>query len=255
MQLKGQSIVVTGAGRGAGEAIAWRAAEEGARVMAVDIDADGLSNLSERAKTQGLDIETIVADVSTAQGNAVAVARAECAFGPLTSFIANAAVIRFADALATSEQDWDAVHGVNLKGVHLGVQASLPSLRRAGGGSIILISSVLGMVGDPLLPAYGATKGGLRALCRSIAVAYGPEQIRCNTICPGDIETDMMRAQLALEKDPEAARQRILAHYPLKRFALPQDVANAAIFLASDRACFITGTDLVVDGGLLSKCY
>jgi NAD(P)-dependent dehydrogenase (short-subunit alcohol dehydrogenase family) len=224
-------------------------------VTAVDQDAAGLGRLTERARQQGLEIQTVVTDVSTADGNILAVARAETHFGPLNTFVANAAIIRFADTLATSEEDWDSIHDVNLKGVHLGVQAALPSLRRRGGGSIILIASVLGMVGDPLLAAYGAAKGGLRAMCRSIAVAYGAEQIRCNTICPGDIETDMMRAQLEREKDPQAARQSMLVHYPLNRFATPEDIANVAVFLASDRAKYITGTDLVVDGGLLAKCY
>ncbi|MFL6603912.1 MAG: SDR family NAD(P)-dependent oxidoreductase [Steroidobacteraceae bacterium] len=255
MQLKGQSLLVTGAARGVGEAIAYTAACEGARVTAVDKDPEGLDRLSERARAQGLAIQPVVADVSQAQDNIRAVMQAELAFGPLDTFIANAAVIRFADALATSEEDWDSIHRVNLKGAYLGVQAAIPSLRRADGGSIVLLASVLGFVGDPVLTAYGATKGGLRAMCRSLAVAYGPDKIRCNTICPGDIETEMMRAQLALEADSEAARARMLSHYPLQRFALPQDVANAAIFLASDRATYITGTDLVVDGGLLAKCY
>jgi NAD(P)-dependent dehydrogenase (short-subunit alcohol dehydrogenase family) len=255
MQLKGQSVLVTGASRGVGEAIAFEAAREGARVTAVDQDAAGLARLTERARQQGLAIQTVVTDVSSSDGNISAVARAESHFGPLNTFIANAAVIRFADALSTTEEQWDAIHRVNLKGVHLGIQAALPSLRRAGGGSIILLASVLGVVGDPLLPAYGATKGGLRALCRSIAVGYAAENIRCNTICPGDIETQMMRAQLELEPDPVAARERLLAHYPLRRFASPQDIANAAIFLASDRASYITGTDLFVDGGLLARCY
>jgi NAD(P)-dependent dehydrogenase (short-subunit alcohol dehydrogenase family) len=255
MHLKGQSLLVTGAARGVGEVIAYTAACEGACVTAVDKDPEGLVRLSERAKAQGLQIQPIVADVSKAPDNVRAVMHAEQAFGPLNTFIANAAVIRFADALATSEEDWDAIHCVNLKGVHLGVQAALPSLRRAGGGSIVMLASVLGFVGDPVLTAYGAAKGGLRAMCRSLAVAYGADKIRCNAICPGDIETAMMRAQLALEPDPEAARARMLSHYPLQRFASPQDVADAAIFLASDRASYITGTDLVIDGGLLAKCY
>jgi NAD(P)-dependent dehydrogenase (short-subunit alcohol dehydrogenase family) len=255
MQLKSQSLLVTGAAQGVGEAIAYGAAREGARVTAVDQNAAGLGRLAERAKQQGLEIQTVVADVSTTDGNLLAVARAETHFGPLNTFIANAAVIHFADTLATSEEQWDAIHRVNLKGVHLGIQAALPSMRRAGGGSVILLASVLGVVGDPLLSAYGATKGGLRAMCRSIAVGYAAENIRCNTICPGDIETDMMRTQLELEDDPAAARERLLAHYPLKRFASPQDVANAVIFLASDRASYITGTDLFVDGGLLARCY
>jgi NAD(P)-dependent dehydrogenase (short-subunit alcohol dehydrogenase family) len=255
MLLKGQSLLVTGAARGIGEAIAYSAAREGARVTAVDQNSAGLNDLVEKAKLEDLEIQAIVTDVSTSEGNTHAVASAEKRFGSLNTFIANAAIIRFADTLATTEEDWDAIHRVNLKGVHLGIQAALPALRRSAGGSLILLASVLGVVGDPLLPAYGAAKGGLRAMCRSIAVAYGAENIRCNTICPGDVETDMMRQQFALEEDPAAARDRILARYALRRFASTQDVANAAIFLASDRASYITGTDLVVDGGLLAGCY
>jgi len=255
MNLEGQSLLVTGAARGVGEAIAYHAARAGARVTAVDQNAIGLDELVARGRAENLQIQAIVADVATAEGNARAVAAAEGRFGSLNTFIANAAIIRFKDALETREEDWDAIHAVNLKGVHLGVQAALPALRRASGGSLILLASVLGVVGDPLLPAYGAAKGGLRALCRSLAVAYGAEKIRCNTICPGDVETEMMRMQFALEEDPAAARDRILAHYPLRRFASPGDVANAAIFLASKEASYITGTDLVIDGGLLAKCY
>jgi NAD(P)-dependent dehydrogenase (short-subunit alcohol dehydrogenase family) len=253
--VEGQSVLVTGAARGVGEAIARSAARQGARVTAVDQDPTGLASLAEEGRLQGLQIQTMVADISTTQGNADAVACAEHHFGPLNTFIANAAVIRFADTLATTEEDWDAIHRVNLRGVHLGIQAALPSIRRSGGGSLILLASVLGVVGDPLLPAYGAAKGGLRALCRSVAVAYGGENIRCNTICPGDIETDMMRVQFELDENPRQARERTLSHYPLRRFASPQDVANAAVFLASDHANYITGTDLIVDGGLLARCY
>ena len=255
MKLRGQSILVTGAARGVGEAIALAAGREGAHVTAVDVNEEGLDALLAKAKTSGLALQTLGADISTADGNAQAVSAAETRFGPLSTFIANAAIIRFADTLNTTEENWDTIHRVNLKGVYLGIQATLPSLRRSGGGSLILVASVLGVVGDPLLSAYGATKGGLRALCRSIAVAHGAENVRCNTICPGDVETDMMRAQFALEADPVAARERILSHYPMKRFATPQDVANAAVFLASDQANYITGTDLFVDGGLLAKCY
>lgn len=255
MTLGGQSLLVTGAARGVGEAIALSAARAGARVTAVDRDAERLEGLLLAAQRGGLALQTINADVGTAEGNARAVAAAEAQFGPLNTFVANAAIIRFADPLATAEEDWDAIHSVNLKGVYLGIQAAIPSLRRSGGGSLILVASILGVVGDPLLSAYGATKGGLRALCRSIAVAYGAENIRCNTICPGDVETDMMRTQLALEAEPTVARNRLLAHYPLLRFATAQDIANAAAFLSSDQAAYITGTDLIVDGGLLAKCY
>jgi NAD(P)-dependent dehydrogenase (short-subunit alcohol dehydrogenase family) len=255
MRVSGQSLIVTGAARGIGAAIASCAAHEGARVTAVDRDAAGLETLAKSADVSRLELQTVVADIATADGNAQAVAAAERCFGPVNTFIANAAIIRFLEPLATTEEDWDAIHRVNLKGAYLGVQASIPSLRRAGGGSIILIASVLAAVGDPLLSAYGAAKGGLRSLCRSIAVAYGAENIRCNAICPGDVETDMMREQFALKDNQSAARAETLVHYPLRRFATPQDVAHAAMFLASHQASYITGTDLFVDGGLLAKCY
>ncbi len=255
MQLESQSLLVTGAARGVGEAIAYGAARAGARVTAVDINVEGLRRLAERADREGLSIQTVTADVATLSGNTQALHAAETRYGSLSTYIGNAAIIRFGDTTGSTEEDWDALYRVNLKGVHLGVQAAIPSIRRTGGGSIVLIASVLGLVGDPVLPAYGAMKGGIRAMCRSIAVAYGPENIRCNTICPGDVETDMMRSQLALDTNPQRARAQMLAHYPLNRFASPEDVANAAIFLASSQASYITGIDLVVDGGLLAKCY
>jgi NAD(P)-dependent dehydrogenase (short-subunit alcohol dehydrogenase family) len=255
MPVQDQSFLVTGAARGVGECIALSAAFAGARVTAADIDAKGLKDLEAKAAQEHLTLQTVTADISTVTGNAEAVAAAERRFGSLQTFVANAAIIRFGEPLATTEQDWDAVHSVNLKGVYLGIQAALPSLRRSNGGSIVLLASVLGIVGDPVLSAYGATKGGLRALCRSIAIAHASDQIRCNTVCPGDIETEMMRLQLALESDPEEARARVTAHYPLKRLASPQDVANAVLFLASEQSSYITGTDLIVDGGLLARCY
>src|SRR5215470_6444156 len=122
MQLEGQSLLVTGAARGVGEAIAHAAACEGARVTAVDTNSLGLDKLIERARVSGFELQAVIADISTAEGNLRAVSSAERRFGPLSTFIANAAVIRFADAVKTTEDDWDSIHRVNLKGVHLGVQ-------------------------------------------------------------------------------------------------------------------------------------
>jgi NAD(P)-dependent dehydrogenase (short-subunit alcohol dehydrogenase family) len=139
--------------------------------------------------------------------------------------------------------------------VGYGIQAALPALRAAGGGSIVITASLLGIVGDPDLPVYGAMKGGVRAMCRSLATAYGPEQIRVNTICPGDVDTLLLRDFFAFQSDGLASRERLLERYPLGRFASPSDIAHAALFLASDDSQYITGTDLVVDGGLLARIY
>src|SRR5262249_7948433 len=138
---------------------------------------------------------------------------------------------------------------------YLGCQAAIPKMIGRGGGSLVLIASVLGIVGDGDLAAYGAAKGGLRAMCRATAVAYGANQIRCNTICPGDVRTEIFEDYIARAPDPQAELQRLRGFYPLGRVAAPEDVAEAAVFLASDQSAYITGTDILVDGGLLAKVY
>jgi NAD(P)-dependent dehydrogenase (short-subunit alcohol dehydrogenase family) len=128
-------------------------------------------------------------------------------------------------------------------------------MRARGGGSIVITASLLGITGDPDLPAYGATKGGLRAMCRSLAASLGPDNIRVNTICPGDVETPLLKEFFDFQPDPAAARKQITDRYPLGRFAEPRDVANAAVFLGSDDACYLTGIDILVDGGLRARIY
>ena len=150
--------------------------------------------------------------------------------------------------------EWETTHATNLRAAFLATQASVPAMRDNGGGAIIFTASVLGLVGDPDLPAYGAMKGGLRALCRSAATAHGPDNGRCNTICPGDVETPLVQEFLNFQPAPEAARKEITDRYPLRRLAQPADVA-AASFLGSDDAAYITGTDILVDGGLLARVY
>jgi NAD(P)-dependent dehydrogenase (short-subunit alcohol dehydrogenase family) len=118
-----------------------------------------------------------------------------------------------------------------------------------------MTASLLGIVGDPDLSVYGAMKGGVRSLCRSMAVAYGRDGIRVNTICPGDVETPLLKEFFDYQPDPEAARKEITDRYPLRRFAQPRDVANVAVFLASAAGSYVTGTDIVVDGGLLARIY
>ncbi|WP_279571378.1 SDR family oxidoreductase [Streptomyces sp. 8K308] len=167
---------------------------------------------------------------------------------------ANAAVQVMGGLEATEPAHWDRMYAVNQRAVAEAIRAVVPAMRSAGGGSIILTASLLGITGDPDLPMYGATKGALRARCRSVA-AHGVDNIRCNTICPGDVDTEMVREFFAHRPDPDAARAEIEARYPLGRLASPADIAGAALFLASDDAAYVTGTDLVVDGGLLARIY
>lgn len=255
MRLAGKVAIVTGAARGVGAAITQAFAREGAAVVAVDVSRESLEETSAKVRERGGEVTALSVDISTRENNELAVAQATARYGGLDCFIANAAIQRFGKLGDTRSEVWDEVQGVNLKGPFLGCQAAIAELIRRGGGSLILIASVLGIVGDENMAAYGAAKGGLRALCRSAAVAYGPHRIRCNTICPGDVRTALFEEYIQRAADPEAELGRLLAVYPLRRLAAPSDVANAAVFLASDDASYITGTDLVVDGGLLAKVY
>jgi NAD(P)-dependent dehydrogenase (short-subunit alcohol dehydrogenase family) len=255
MRLAGKVAVITGAARGVGAGIAELFSREGAAVVAVDVLREPLEATVARIRSKGQIATALSADISIRQGNTSAIQCAVSEYGGLDCFVANAAIQRFARLGDTDEDMWDEVQAVNLKGVYLGCQAAIPEMIRRGGGSLILTASVLGIVGDGNLAAYGAAKGGLRALCRSVAVAYGAQQIRCNTICPGDVRTPIFEEYVQRAQDPDAELRRLLAFYPLGRVASPEDVANAAVFLASDEGAYITGTDLIVDGGLLAKVY
>jgi len=254
MRLAGKVAVVTGAAGGIGTACARRFAAEGARVVCVDV-AEAVEATAAELAAGGAEVAAVRADLSTRAGNDEAVRTAVERFGGLDVFHANAARQRIGRAEATGVEDWEAMEATNLRGVFFGAQAALPALRARGGGAILITASVLGIVGDADLPAYGAMKGGVRALARSLAAAHGPENIRVNTICPGDVDTPMVRDYFAFQPDPEAALRAVTDRYPLRRFAAPEDVAAAAAFLASDDAAYITGTDLIVDGGLLAQVY
>ncbi len=255
MRLKGKVALITGAGRGIGEATALRFAEEGAAVACVDLDAGAVAATRDAIEAAGGRAMALVADIATEAGNRSMIEQTVRELGGLDVLHANAAIQFMGRLEATPEQEWDRLHSTNLRGVYLGIQQALPHLRARGGGSVIVTASLLGIVGDPDLPAYGAMKGGLRALCRSLASAYGPENIRFNTICPGDVETPMLGQFFGFQPDPEAARRELTERYPLRRFASPRDVANVALFLASDEASYLTGIDVVVDGGLLARIY
>lgn len=251
-RLRGKAAVVTGAARGIGAAVAQRFCEEGASVFCVDRERDGLERTVAAITATGGQARAFAADVVEAER---IIDAAVAAFGRVDVLHANAAVQVMGNLEKTEPAQWDGMWTVNLRAVADSIRVVVPNMRAAGGGSIVLTSSLLGITGDPDLPMYGATKGGLRALCRSVAAAHGGDNIRCNTICPGDVDTEMVQEFFAYQTDPQAARAEIERRYPLGRFAQPRDIANAALFLASDEAAYITGIDLVVDGGLLARIY
>jgi NAD(P)-dependent dehydrogenase (short-subunit alcohol dehydrogenase family) len=190
--MRDKVAIVTGAGRGIGEATAHRFAGEGAAVACVDIDRASAAATARAIEQSGGKAVAVAADLATLDGNRAMVGETIAAFGGLDVLHANAAIQFMGRIEATPEHEWDRLHATNLRGVYLGIQQALPYLRERGGGAVIITASLLGIVGDPDLPAYGAMKGGLRALCRALATAHGPENIRFNTICPGDVETPLL---------------------------------------------------------------
>ena len=254
MRLRGKVAIVTGAARGIGEATAVRLGEDGAAVVCVDRDGEVEATARAIVGAGGRAVAQI-ADLSEPAAHEAVVAAAVHTFGGVDVYHANAAVQRMGPLEQASADDWEAMVATNLRGVAEGFTASLPAMRARGGGAVILTASVLGIVGDRNLPVYGATKGALRALCRALAARHGQENIRVNTICPGDVETRLVQEFFDSQPDPAAARAEVTRFYPLGRFATPRDVANVVAFLASDDAAYLTGIDLVVDGGLLSQAY
>jgi meso-butanediol dehydrogenase/(S,S)-butanediol dehydrogenase/diacetyl reductase len=176
-------------------------------------------------------------------------------YGRVDILCNNAAIQVFGTIPDTSSDHWHKVMDVNLKGVYLGCKYAIPHMKAQGGGSIVNTSSALGIVGDPDLPAYGATKGGILAMTAAMAQAHGKHNVRINSICPGDVATPLVMEYFDHQQDPEDALRRVSAEYALGRIAQPEEIANVALFLASDESSFVTGTYIMVDGGLTSSCY
>lgn len=245
MRLKDKVALITGAGSGIGRRSAVLFAEEGAAVVAVDVDEksaqETIASLSNAIAVR--------ADVSKARDCEQMVAAAEKAFGKLNVLFNNAGIMHAKDddAVATSEEIWDLTLEVNAKGVFLGCKYGIPALRRAGGGSVINTASFVARMGaaTPQI-AYTASKGAVLAMSRELAVIHARENIRVNALCPGPLRTELLMKFL----DTEAKKQRRLVHLPMGRFGEADEIARAALYLASDESSYVTGTEFLVDGGL-----
>jgi meso-butanediol dehydrogenase / (S,S)-butanediol dehydrogenase / diacetyl reductase len=248
-RLEGRGVVVTGVASGLGRAIAGEFAAEGARVLGCDVNdeggaatMEGIGDYRHTDVAHESEVEALVAD---------AVRR----FGRLDVMVNNAAIQVEEELAETTEEQLDRVLAVNLKGPFFGCKHAIRVMRSSGGGSIVNIASVLALTGDENLAAYGAAKGGVVALTKSAAVRYGRDAIRVNAVCPGDIATPMVEAYFAAAEDPAALRAQAETEYPLGRIAEPREIARAVIFLGSDDSVYMTGQELIVDGGLLAECY
>ena len=245
MRLRGKVALITGAARGQGAAEARLFAQEGAKVVLADVlDREGSAVAAEIAEAGG-DAVYLHLDVTDEREWDGAIQSAVASFGKIDILINNAGIWRRGRVLETSSEQWDDLLGVNAKGVFLGTKAAIPEMRKAGGGSIINISSTAGLVGSRNSAAYSASKGAVRIFTKSTAVQYAEEGIRANSIHPGPIDTDM-GDQVWPDAD---SRESAAARTALARIGTAQDIAYGALYLASDESSFVTGSELVIDGG------
>jgi NAD(P)-dependent dehydrogenase (short-subunit alcohol dehydrogenase family) len=249
MRLENKVAVITGAGSGIGRESALLFAREGARVVVADVNDEAGRAVVEELRAAGGEAVYVHADVSKGADAEGMVRAAEESFGRLDVLFNNAGIshARDDDAVATEEEVWDLTMNINLKGVFLGCKYGIPALRRAGGGSIINTASFVALLGaaTPQL-AYTASKGGVLAMTRELAVIHAREGIRVNALCPGPLRTELLMKYL----DTEEKRQRRLVHIPMGRFGEASEIARAALFLASDESSFTTGATFLVDGGI-----
>jgi len=251
-ELTGKVALITGAGSGIGRATAQLFAREGARVMVCDLNRSGGEATVEAIRAAGGQAQFVEADVARAADCERSVRETLAAFGRLDVLFNNAGITRRANVLDTSEAEWDAVMAVNVKSIFLMSKFAVPVMAEQGGGSIINAGSGWGLVGGKDAVAYCAAKGAVVNMTRAMAVDHGPQQIRVNSVCPGDTDTAMLRneaAQLGLADTAlvEAGNAR-----PLMRVGQAEEIAQVVLFLASDRASFVTGSAYVVDGGGLA---
>ena len=254
-RLEGKVALISGGARGQGAVEARMFAQEGARVVIGDILDDlGMQVQAEINETGG-ECLYVHLDVTSEPDWQSAVEAAVSRFGKLDVLVNNAGIGSPRDASgermtieSLPESQWDQVMDVNAKGVFLGTKAAIPEMMKAGGGSIINISSIAGLVGGTT-SAYGASKGAVRLLTKSTAIQYAADGIRANSVHPGVIITDMTAGMLA----DEAGREHNLARHPIGRLGVSEDVAYGVLYLASDESSFVTGSELVIDGGLTAQ--
>ena len=243
--MRGKVALVSGGARGLGAAQAKLMAAEGARVIVGDVLEDEGRAVAAGIEASGGQALFRPLDVTSEYDWAQAVAASVGGFGKLNVLVNNAGIFRRATFEETTVEGWDQVMEVNAKGVFLGTKAVLAAMRASGGGSIVNISSIAGLVGSSISAAYNASKGAVRIMTKSAALQYAGDCIRVNSVHPGLSDTDMLPQVFPDEQ--EQVRRR--AATPMDRFGTPEDVAYAVLFLASDEASFVTGAELVVDGG------
>ena len=250
-RLDGKVALISGGARGQGAAEAMLFAKEGAKMVIGDLLDDEGRQVEAQIAELGGDATYVRLDVTSADEWDAAVQTALDRYGRLDILVNNAGILgRRTGIEDTTSEQWDAILDVNAKGVFLGTKAAIPALQEAGGGSIVNISSIAGIIGSKNgIPAYQASKGAVRLLTKSTAIQHAADNIRCNSVHPGMIVTAMTEETLAIPEMREFYDQNI----PLGRLGTVDDIANGVLFLASDDSSFVTGSELVIDGGLIAQ--
>ncbi|SDU56493.1 SDR family NAD(P)-dependent oxidoreductase [Jiangella alkaliphila] len=251
----GKVAVVTGAGAGIGRAVALRLAAEGASVAVLDLAADAAADTVAAITETGAHARPVVVDVASPDQVRDGLADVVSAFGGIDVLVNNAGVVRYGTVPEMSVEDWHLVVGTNLTGTFLTCKYAIPAMRARGGGAIVNTASAQAFASQPLVAAYAASKGAVVAMTRSLAVDHAADGIRVNCVCPGSVETPMLRygAELLGEGDAGATMHDWGRQHPIGRLIQPSDVAGLVAFLASDDAATITGAPYLVDGGLLAR--
>ena len=247
-RLDGKVAIISGGAKGQGAEEARLFAQEGAKVIIGDIlDREGMQIESEIAE-QGGEAKFVHLDVSSEEDWSRTVDLSMSEYGKLDILVNNAGILLMKGLEETSGQEWDNIQNINSKGVFLGSKTVIPAMRESGGGSIVNISSIAGLIGSKFT-AYGASKGLVRTLTKSVAGNHGHEGIRCNSVHPGIIETDMVSEMIGSQE----GREYQLNRTPLKVIATSRDVALGVLYLASDESRYVTGSELVIDGGITAQ--
>jgi NAD(P)-dependent dehydrogenase (short-subunit alcohol dehydrogenase family) len=249
--LRGKIALITGAASGIGRATALLFGREGAAVTLFDLDEPGGRAVAREVEEAGGKALFVRGDVTRDHDAQRAVDETVARYGRLDILFNNAGIIRRATLVDTNEEDWDRVMAVNVKGIYLMSRRAIPVMARSG-GVVINTASVWGLVGGARAAVYCASKGAVALLTKAMAIDHGPDNIRVNCICPGDTDTPMLRSEAGMLGDPMDRHMEQAADVPLRRVARPEEIAQAALYLASDASSFVSGAPLIVDGGFVA---
>jgi len=250
--LEGKTALVTGGGSGIGRAASLAYAREGARVAVVDVNVEGGEETVQRIKEAGGDAILVHADVSGASGTEEMVAKTVESYGRVDCAFNNAGISGGRDRNLTAdfaEEDWDRVIHINLKGVWLSMKAEIPRMLAQGGGAIVNTASIMGLVAIPGSVAYMAAKHGVVGLTKAAALEYARDNVRVNAVCPGYIDTPLLRPLF----ERHDAMEEVVSRHPVGRLGQPEEIAEAVVWLSSDAASFVTGHNMPVDGGYVAQ--